>query len=47
MTDSDYAAQMHMVKEYVDNAKKFYDHLGTCEFCRKKMGEIWHHVYTS
>ena len=45
MIDSDLAAQMHMVKEYVGNAKKFYDHLENCEVCRKKMAEIWQHVY--
>jgi predicted anti-sigma-YlaC factor YlaD len=26
----------HMVKEYVGNVKKFYDHLENCESCRKK-----------
>jgi len=45
MVDSDEAAQGQMVKEYADNAKKFYDHLGNCESCRKKMTEIWQHVY--
>jgi len=45
MIDSDVAIQMHMVKEYVGNAKKFYDHLDNCESCRKKMAEIWQHVY--
>jgi len=45
MIDSDEAAQGQMVKEYVDNTKKFYDHLGNCESCRKKMTEIWQHVY--
>ena len=45
MIDSDKAAQEQMVKEYVSNAKKFYDHLGNCEVCRKKMTEIWQHVY--
>ncbi len=45
MIDSDEAAQEQMVKEYVGNAKKFYDHLENCEPCRKKMGEIWQHVY--
>ncbi len=45
MIDSDDAAQMHMVKEYVNNAQKFYDHLETCEDCRKKMADIWKHVY--
>ena len=47
MIDSDEAAQDHMVKEYVSNAKKFYDHLETCESCRKKMAEIMQHVYIS
>ena len=47
MIDSDEKAQMHMVKEYVSNAKKFYDHLETCESCRKKMAEIMQHVYIS
>ncbi len=47
MIESDDDAQGQMVKEYVSNAKKFYDHLETCESCRKNMGEIWHHVYTS
>jgi len=47
MIDSDNTAQRQMVKEYVSNAKKFYDHLETCESCRKKMADIWHHVYTS
>ena len=47
MIDSDDDAQMHMVKEYVGNAKKFYDHLEICEDCRKKMAEIMKHVYTS
>ncbi len=45
MIDSDVAAQMNMVSEYVVNAKKFYDHLDNCESCRKKMAEIWQHVY--
>ena len=45
MVDSDTAAHMHLVKEYVGNAKKFYDHLDTCESCREKMAEIWNHVY--
>jgi len=45
MIDSDEAAQVQMVKEYVSNAKKFYDHLEKCESCRKKMNEIWQHVY--
>ncbi len=45
MFDSDIAAQEHLVKEYVGNAKKFYDHMQHCEFCRKKMAEIWEHVY--
>ncbi len=45
MIDSDEAAQGQMVKEYVNNAKKFYDHLENCESCRKKMTEIWQHVY--
>ena len=31
MTDSDEVAQGQMVKEYVGNAKKFYDHLENCE----------------
>jgi predicted anti-sigma-YlaC factor YlaD len=43
---SDDEAQMHMVKEYVHNAKKFYDHLENCESCRKKMAEIMKHVYS-
>lgn len=47
MAYSDDEAQMHMVKEYVNNAKKFYDHLETCEDCRKKLAEIMKHVYTS
>ncbi len=47
MIDSDEATQNQMVKEYVNNAKKFYDPLDTCESCRKKMGDIWQHVYTS
>jgi len=47
MIDSDEAAQGQMVKEYVSNAKKFYDHLETCEDCRKKMAEIMQHVYIS
>lgn len=47
MIDSDDDAQMHMVKEYVNNAKKFYDHLQNCEDCRKKMAEIMQHVYTN
>lgn len=46
MISSDDDAQMHMVKEYVGNAKKFYDHLEGCEECRKKMAEIMKHVYT-
>jgi len=46
MIDSDDAAQGKMVKEYVSNTKKFYDHLENCESCRKKMSDIWHHVYT-
>ncbi len=45
MIDSDEAAQGQMVKEYVSNAKKFYDYLETCESCRKKMSDIWQHVY--
>jgi predicted anti-sigma-YlaC factor YlaD len=45
MIDSDGAAQVQMVKEYVGNAKKFYDHLDNCESCRKKMADIWQHVY--
>ena len=45
MIDSDNVAQDQMVKEYVSNAKKFYDHLETCESCRKKMTDIWQHVY--
>jgi len=45
MIDSDVEAQMHLVKEYVGNAKKFYDHLENCESCRKRMTEIWQHVY--
>lgn len=36
MIDSDEEARMHMVKEYVGNAKKFYDHLENRESCRKK-----------
>ena len=47
MIDSDNAAQSQMVKEYVSNAKKLYDHLENCESCRKKMADIWNHVYTS
>jgi len=39
------AVRNHMVKEYVGNAKKFYDHLESCESCRKKMSDIWQHVY--
>ncbi|MGH9998742.1 MAG: hypothetical protein ACRD90_02640 [Nitrosopumilaceae archaeon] len=46
MTAPDEAAQGQLVKEYVKNAKKFYDHLENCESCRKKMTEIWQHVYT-
>ncbi len=45
MSNSDEAARELMVKEYVSNAKKFYDHLENCESCRKKMTEIWQHVY--
>ncbi len=45
MIDSDVAAHLHMVKEYVGNAKKFYDHLEHCESCREKMAQIWNHVY--
>ncbi len=45
MVDSDTAAHMHLVKEYVGNAKKFYDHLERCESCREKMAQIWNHVY--
>ena len=45
MTDSDEAAQGQLVKEYVSNAKKFYDHIDNCESCRKKLAEIWKHVY--
>ncbi len=45
MIESDVKAQMHLVKEYVGNAKKFYDHLENCESCRKRMTEIWQHVY--
>ena len=47
MIESDEAAQEEMVREYVSNAKKFYDHLGTCGSCRKKMAEVLHRVYTS
>ena len=35
MIDSDEAAQGQMVKEYVSNAKKFYDHLETCVLSKK------------
>ena len=45
MIGSDEVARLHMVKEYVGNAKKFYDHLEHCEVCRKKMSDIWEHVY--
>ena len=45
MIDPAVAIKMHMVREYVDNAKKFYDHLDNCESCRQKMVEIWQHVY--
>jgi len=45
MIDPAVAMKMHMVKEYVDNAKQFYDHLDKCEPCRQKMAEIWLHVY--
>ena len=45
MTDSDEIAQGQMVKEYVSNDKKFYDRLENCESCRKKMTDIWQHVY--
>jgi len=45
MIDSNEATQVQMVKENVDNAKKFYDHLENCESCRKKMTDIWQHVY--
>ncbi len=45
MIDPAVAIKMHMVKEYVGNAKQFYDHLDNCESCRQKMAEIWQHVY--
>jgi len=45
MIGPDVAMKMHIVTQYVGNAKKFYDHLDNCESCRQKMAEIWQHVY--
>lgn len=45
MIGSDESAQEQLVKEYVNNAKKFYEHIEGCESCSTKLAEIWQHVY--
>ena len=44
-TNTDFAAQEMMLKEYANNSKKFYEHILSCEACRKKLAEIWKHLY--
>ncbi|MFB5598343.1 MAG: hypothetical protein ACE5RJ_04945 [Nitrosopumilaceae archaeon] len=44
-TNTDFAAQEMMLKEYANNSKKFYEHILSCESCRKKLAEIWKHLY--
>lgn len=44
-TNTDFAAQELMLKEYASNSKKFYEHILSCETCRRKLAEIWKHLY--
>lgn len=44
-TNTDFTAQEMMLKEYANNSKKFYEHILSCEECRKKLAEIWKHLY--
>lgn len=44
-SNTDFAAQEMMLKEYANNSKKFYEHILSCETCRRKLAEIWKHLY--
>jgi hypothetical protein len=44
-TNTDFRAQEIALKEYANNSKKFYEHILSCEACRKKLAEIWKHLY--
>jgi len=43
--DTEKTAQEMMVKEYANNSRKFYEHILNCETCRRKLAEIWKHLY--
>ncbi len=43
--DTEKTAQEMMVKEYANNSRKFYEHILDCETCRRKLAEIWKHLY--
>jgi len=43
--DTEKTAQEMMVKEYANNSRKFYEHILSCEICRRKLAEIWKHLY--
>jgi len=43
---SDQSAQEALIMEYAKNSKKFYDHILGCEECRKKLAQIWGHLYS-
>ena len=43
--DTEKTAQEMMIKEYANNSRKFYEHVLSCETCRRKLAEIWKHLY--
>jgi len=43
--DTEKTAQEMMIKEYANNSRKFYEHVLSCETCRRKLVEIWNHLY--
>ena len=44
-SNTDFAAQELMLQEYASNSKQFYEHILSCETCRRKLAEIWKHLY--
>ncbi len=44
-SNTDLTAQEMMLKEYANNSKKFYEHILNCDVCRRKLAEIWKHLY--